>query len=286
MFPTLIVSPAYLDRRHPARLAGAGGLAFQRVEGAFAFCIGAYSKIAEWKAIMDRLSQIEARDGRGRRPRASDAGTIAVKVGQGDELQRRRSRRAHAVGRRDRAHAGAVASRPASACWSPGRPAPANRACSARSPDLWPPGEGAVTLPRDADVLVMPQRPYFPLGNAAPGDHLSHARRRDAGRTDSARRWPTSGLAISPAGSTRRRTGASCSPAASSSASRSRARCCASPAVLLFDEPVATLDDAAGRELYRMLIERLPRHHHHLDRPARGAARPPRAHHRNEAGGE
>ena len=30
------------------------------------------------------------------------------------------------------------------------------------------------------------------------------------------------------------------------------------PAVLLFDEPVATLDDAAGRELYRMLLERLP----------------------------
>jgi len=31
------------------------------------------------------------------------------------------------------------------------------------------------------------------------------------------------------------------------------------PAVLLFDEPVSTLDDAAGRELYRVLLERLPR---------------------------
>src|SRR5690606_38739354 len=30
------------------------------------------------------------------------------------------------------------------------------------------------------------------------------------------------------------------------------------PNVLLFDEPIATLDDAAGRELYRMLLERLP----------------------------
>jgi putative ATP-binding cassette transporter len=30
------------------------------------------------------------------------------------------------------------------------------------------------------------------------------------------------------------------------------------PAVLLFDEPVSTLDDAAGRELYRVLLERLP----------------------------
>ena len=30
------------------------------------------------------------------------------------------------------------------------------------------------------------------------------------------------------------------------------------PAVLLFDEPVATLDDASGRALYAVLIERLP----------------------------
>ena len=30
------------------------------------------------------------------------------------------------------------------------------------------------------------------------------------------------------------------------------------PAVLLFDEPVATLDDASGRALYSVLIERLP----------------------------
>jgi vitamin B12/bleomycin/antimicrobial peptide transport system ATP-binding/permease protein len=30
------------------------------------------------------------------------------------------------------------------------------------------------------------------------------------------------------------------------------------PSVLLFDEPVSTLDDAAGRELYGMLLERLP----------------------------
>src|ERR1051325_324462 len=35
-------------------------LTFQRVEGAFAFCIGAYPKIAEWKAIVDRLAQFEA----------------------------------------------------------------------------------------------------------------------------------------------------------------------------------------------------------------------------------
>ena len=31
------------------------------------------------------------------------------------------------------------------------------------------------------------------------------------------------------------------------------------PALLLFDEPVAALADASGRDLYRMLLDRLPR---------------------------
>ena len=35
-------------------------LAFQRVEAAFAFCVTSYAKIAEWKAVMDRVAQFEA----------------------------------------------------------------------------------------------------------------------------------------------------------------------------------------------------------------------------------
>ncbi len=51
----------------------------------------------------------------------------------------------------------------------------------------------------------------------------------------------------------------------------------ARPAVLLLDEAVTTLEDADGAELYRMVAERLPRDHHHLDRPPRAAlgAAPP-----------
>ncbi len=56
------------DRRRPAYLAGTitlgmlvqAALAFQQMEGAFAYCISAYCKIAEWKAVMDRLTQFEA----------------------------------------------------------------------------------------------------------------------------------------------------------------------------------------------------------------------------------
>ena len=60
MFPILVVSPAYLTGAITLGALMQAHLAFQRVEGAFAFCIGAYPKIAEWKAIMDRLAQFEA----------------------------------------------------------------------------------------------------------------------------------------------------------------------------------------------------------------------------------
>src|SRR5436189_6086131 len=56
----LVVSPAYLTGAIPLGALMQAHLTFQRVEGAFAFCIGAYPKIAEWKAIVDRLAQFEA----------------------------------------------------------------------------------------------------------------------------------------------------------------------------------------------------------------------------------
>src|SRR5262245_6409906 len=58
VFPTLIVTPAYLVSAISLGTLVQAAQAFQRVEGAFAFCISAYPKLAEWKAIMDRLSQM------------------------------------------------------------------------------------------------------------------------------------------------------------------------------------------------------------------------------------
>jgi putative ATP-binding cassette transporter len=123
---------------------------------------------------------------------------------------------------------------------------------------LWPPGEGAVMLPHDPDVLVMPQRPYFPLGKLrqsitypTPAEEIPDLQIRTAlsdvglghfaGRLDEEADW-----SVMLSGGEQQRV----------AFARVLLR---KPAVLLFDEPVATLDDAAGRELYRILIDRLPR---------------------------
>src|SRR5256885_13924712 len=60
VFPIRVVRPASLTGAITLGALIQAHLAFQRVEGAFAFCIGAYPKIAERKAIVDRLAQFEA----------------------------------------------------------------------------------------------------------------------------------------------------------------------------------------------------------------------------------
>ena len=59
-----------------------------------------------------------------------------------------------------------VSIKPATACWSAARPARANPRCSARSRHL------AVRrrhdhLPKNARVMMLPQRPYFPIAPLA-----------------------------------------------------------------------------------------------------------------------
>src|SRR5262249_56242222 len=60
LVPTVMGAPAYLTGAIQLGVLISAALAFQRVEGALAFCIAAYGKIAEWKAIVDRLAQFEA----------------------------------------------------------------------------------------------------------------------------------------------------------------------------------------------------------------------------------
>jgi putative ATP-binding cassette transporter len=255
--PTLIVTPAYLTGAITLGTLVQAALAFQQMEGAFAYCISAYSKIAEWKAVMDRIAQFDAATTGEEtidHPMAQ-VNIAAVPAGDGSlafndlslrlqtgetilhmpELSLARGERLLVTG-----------------------PSGSGKSTIFRAVTrLWPIGAGTIQIPEGARVLTMPQRPYFPLGTLRQaltypspaeeiGDDVITAALIDAGmphlvtRLDEESEWATT----------------------LSGGEQQRVvfvrAMLAKPDILLLDDPVSALEDGDAAVLFGVLRRRLP----------------------------
>ena len=257
IFPYVVVSPAYFGGVIQLGMLTQTASAFGSVQTALSFFVNAYRQIAEWRAVIARLTGFDAAIVAGRAaattmpaivvvPDAA-AGHVAI-----EDLEVRLPDGTPLVA------ADALRLAAAERVLVTGPSGSGKSTLFRAIGGIWPFGSGQVIVPDDATVMILPQRPYLPIGPLAAaiaypalsgrfepaliGELLAAVGLSAlAGRLDEEAHWNRM-LSL---GEQQRIAVA-------------RALLHA-PDYLLLDEATASLDETSEAALYRLLHARLPR---------------------------
>jgi putative ATP-binding cassette transporter len=254
IFPYVVVAPAYF-----ASTIQLGGMmqtasAFSSVQDALSFFVSVYRQFAEWRAVIERLAGFESSI-KSAQTVVSGAQAISVTPGA-KNIQLDRLDVTLPSGKPVVAADGVTIARHEQVLVS--GPSGAGKSTLFRAiAGIWPFGSGKITVPADATIMTLPQRPYLPIGSLAaaisyPAEGGSHnaAQLRGllnavglpalADRLDEEAHWSRM-LSLGE----QQRVGIA------------RAILHA-PDFLLLDEATASLDEPSEAALYQLLHERLP----------------------------
>ena len=165
VFPYIMVSPAYF-----AGKVQLGGLmqtanAFGQVQGALSVFVNVYRQLAEWRAVVDRLSGFD------------DSIAVAHEAAVKPPVIAVAPANANAVSFKDlsvRLPNGVPLINATDVTIKLGErvlvsgPSGAGKSTLFRAlAGVWPFGEGTIAIPKDARMMMLPQRPYFPIAPLA-----------------------------------------------------------------------------------------------------------------------
>jgi vitamin B12/bleomycin/antimicrobial peptide transport system ATP-binding/permease protein len=257
VFPYIVTSPAYFSNAMQLGGMMQTASAFDQVHKSLSFFVNTYRQLAEWRAVIDRLAGFERAVALGRaaastppvvtiEPRA-DARGIAI-----DDLELR------LPSGRPLVAADGITMAPASRVLVTG-PSGAGKSTLFRAiAGVWPFGSGTVVVPEEARVMVLPQRPYLPVGSLlAAVSYPSLPGRFD--ETAVAEMLKAVGL---PQFGQRLHEDAHWNRMLSLGEQQRLALARAilhAPDYLLLDEATASLDEPSEAQLYRLIGEKLPR---------------------------
>ena len=254
IFPYIVVSPAYFAGAMQLGGLMQTGAAFRSVQEALSYFIESYRDIAEWRAIIDRLSGFED---------AVEAGRALALTPPAVEVVQR-SGAPFAANRLDvRLPDGEPLVAAEHLAFPAGErvlvtgPSGAGKSALFRAiTGIWPFGSGRVTVPADAKVMLVPQRPYFPVATLA----TAIAFPARAGTFDDARIAEVLLAVGLPHMVGRLGEEAHWNTVLSAGQQQRLAIARAllhAPDYLFLDEATASLDEAAEAALYRLLQDRL-----------------------------
>ncbi|WP_445501445.1 ABC transporter ATP-binding protein/permease [Microvirga sp. G4-2] len=228
--------------------------AFSRVESALTYFIQIYTTLADYKAVLDRLTTFEGAVASAQR--VGGESKLAVTPAASHEL-RLRNLNVRLPDGRALMHADGLAFRPGERTLMTGPSGSGKSTLFRTIAGIWPFGEGEVLVPQGQSMMLLPQRPYIPIGtlreavtypshgnaysDAAIADALRAAKLPQiADRLDEERAWSQT-LSL---GEQQRLAVA-------------RALL-AKPDWLFLDEATAALDEPTEAEIYKVIREKLP----------------------------
>ncbi|MBO0733898.1 MAG: ABC transporter ATP-binding protein/permease, partial [Methylocapsa sp.] len=162
IIPYVVAAPFYFAGKITLGVMTQTARAFASVDSALTFFINYYVYLADFKSVLDRLTSFERAIEDAHIPAFApaesvdtqaarkhlDIGALNIRLPDGRDIIEGASLRLDA-------HEPVVLTGPSGSGKST-----LFRAISG----IWPFGGGAITLPRDAKVLLLPQRPYIPIG--------------------------------------------------------------------------------------------------------------------------
>ena len=255
VFPYIMVSPAYF-----AGKVQLGGLmqtanAFGQVQGALSVFVNVYRQLAEWRAVVERLSGFDhsiavAHEAAVKPPVITVAPTDANAVSFKD-LSVRLPNGVPLINATD------ITIKLGERVLVSG-PSGAGKSTLFRAlAGVWPFGEGTISIPKNARMMMLPQRPYFPIAPLA----AAVAYPAESGQFDAAKVAELIGAVGLPALVPRIEEEAHWNRMLSLGEQQrlgiARALLYA-PNFLFLDEATASLDEPSEAALYQLLDQRLP----------------------------
>ncbi|MEA2841312.1 MAG: vitamin B12/bleomycin/antimicrobial peptide transport system ATP-binding/permease protein [Methylobacteriaceae bacterium] len=256
IIPYVFAAPFYFAGRIPLGVMTQTASAFNRVDTALTFFVTYYTSLAGFKSVLDRLTLFDAAIGR-----AQTLGERPPKIELEPSTNRDVNLEHVTLGLPD----GRRIVEDASLAFHAGEPTlVAGPSGSGKSTlfrgisGIWPFGEGHISLPAEARIMLLPQKPYIPIGTlrnaatypAAPGTYSDEEVTAAlnavelpllAHQLDQEDIWP------------QRLSGGEQQRLAIARA------LLAKPDWLFLDEATASVDEALEAALYKVIAERLPR---------------------------
>jgi vitamin B12/bleomycin/antimicrobial peptide transport system ATP-binding/permease protein len=256
IFPYVLVAPAYFAEKIQLGGMMQTASAFSNVQGALSFFITIYRQLAEWQAVVNRLDGFEAGIAAAT-DLANRSDRIHVTATQGDGAISLKDLVLRLPDGTPLVNADRFSFRKGERTLMTGPSGSGKSTLFRAIAGIWPFGAGSIAVPASATLMMLPQRPYFPVGSLRGAVEYPA---KEGAFTDSQIAGALQAVGLPKLASQPDEHGhwnRTLSLGEQQRLGLARALLHA-PQYLFLDEATASLDEPSEKALYRLLEEKLP----------------------------